>query len=441
MFNGEKAFKHLEKLAVEIGSRNSGSENERKAAEYIESEFRALGLKTWLQEFEVETGEAVKQSLLVLEPYHEEIECSALPLAGGTGPEGVEGELVYIESVSEEYIGPEIDGKVIMTQGFYRQGIELFTKYRPLGVISLGRRPRSPLGHGWGTAKLRDKYGPMPIVNVTFEDGLKLLESGASRVRLVAVLDAKRVKSQNVVGELEGSLKPEEVVLVGGHYDTVPDIPGASDNGGGTAVVMELARIFKEKGSKRTMRFIAWGCEECGCVGSSHDASTLKKEADKAKADDPDAKSELDRVRLVVNADVQGGRIGSNSAAALGPVELKSSVKLLAKETGVVFNMGGSGGGIMGGVYSSDGTSYSAVGVPSLNFIRGGAPFIHSVEDSMRWLSPEALQMQGEFMEKFLTRYVAEAVAFPFERTIPEDDKKAMERYYKNKMTKPPGSE
>jgi aminopeptidase YwaD len=440
-FSGDRAYRHLEKLAVEIGPRNSGSEGERRAAEYIASEFRALGLETRLQEFEVDTGRALVETFEVLEPYRKAVACKALPLAGGTDPEGVEGELVYLDAVAEEYLTPEVDGKIIMTQGFYRKGLELFDKIRPLGVISIGRRPRSPLFHGWGTAKLRDRYGPMPIVNVTFEDGLELLESGAKRVRLVAVVEAERARSQNVVGELGGSLKPEEIVIVGGHYDTVPDIPGASDNAAGTAIAMELARVFKENGTKRTMRFVAWGCEESGCVGSAHDASRLKREADELKEGDPDAKTELDGIRLIVNADVHGGKIGSNTAAALGPVELKSSVKLLAKEMGVVFNMGGSGPGITGGIYSSDGTSYSSVGIPSLNFIRSGAPFIHSTEDSVRWLSPGALEVQGAFIERFLTRYVAEAAAFPFERTIPEDDKKALERWYKDRMAKPPGAD
>ncbi len=140
MFNGDKAFKHLERLAVEIGSRDSGSAEEREAAEYIASVFRGLGLKTSFQEFDVETGRVLKQRLEVLEPYVEEVECMALPLAGGTGPEGVEGELLYLESVVEEYITPEIDGKILLTQGFYRAGLELFTKYRPLGVISISRR-------------------------------------------------------------------------------------------------------------------------------------------------------------------------------------------------------------------------------------------------------------------------------------------------------------
>lgn len=143
--------------------------------------------------------------------------------------------------------------------------------------------------------------------------------------------------------------------------------------------------------------------------------------------------TELDRIKLVVNADVQGAIIGTNTTAALGPPDLTASVKLLAKEVGIHFN-------VREIVYSSDGTSYSSVGIPSLNFMRrGGAGAGHSVEDTVRWLNSEVLQRQGEFIEEYLTRYVAESPVFPFERLIPEKNKQAIEKFYRGKMRKPPG--
>ena len=81
------------------------------------------------------------------------------------------------------------------------------------------------------------------------------------------------------------------------------------------------------------------------------------------------------------------------------------------------------------------------MGVPSLNFFRGGAPFIHSVEDSVRWLDPEALRTQGAFIEKYMATYVADSRVFPFERTIPDEHKKALERYYEGFLSKPPNQE
>lgn len=158
-FDGEKAYKHLTKLAVDIGSRNSGSENERKAAKYLEQEFKKLGLKTELQAFKVQTGTVTEQSLELIELTPVSIECKALPLAGPTPKGGVEGELVVVESVVEEYVSSKIAGKIVITTGYYRKGIDLLAKYRPLGVINIGRPGRDVLGHGWGISALREKYG------------------------------------------------------------------------------------------------------------------------------------------------------------------------------------------------------------------------------------------------------------------------------------------
>jgi aminopeptidase YwaD len=433
-FSGEQAYKHLVKMAAELPHRNSGSNNERKAASYIKKYFESIGLKTWTQSFEVDTGVAVTEKVVLK---GEEIQCKALPLAGSTGPEGVEGELYFVQSVVEEYVTPDMEGKILLTQGYYRKGIELLNKYRPLAVINIGRSGSSKLSHGWGTASLREKYGSMPTVNILYEDGLRLLDHVGSTVKVVADIKEEKAESLNIIGELTGSTKPDEIIIIGGHYDSVPDEPGAADNAAGTAIAMELARIYKESGSKRTLRFMAWGSEEIGCKGSEHDVNRLKKE-DGSKGDEI---SELDKVRLVINVDVQGARLGSNTSAAMGPSELAASVKLLAKETGLLINMDGGGGGISNGIYSSDGTSYSAIGIPSLNFIRGGTKGIHSNWDTIEWLHPDGLVTNGVFIERFIERYCNEAVVFPFERKIPEDQQKNLEKYYKGKIQKPPGSE
>lgn len=436
LFSGERAFKHLEKLAVEIGPRPSGSREERRAAEYIASEFEDLGLKTSLQEFEVTTGRVVSKRLEVLEPYSEEVACEAIPLMGSTGPEGVAGDLLYLETTDEEYLTPEVSGKVILTGRFNRREIRLLAKLKPLAVITIEASPRTLPKHLWGMPELREKYGAIPSLRVSYEDGLKLLERGARKVRVVVETEEEKVRSQNVVGELEGSQRPEEIVLVGGHYDTVPEVQGAGDNAGGTALVMELARVFKEKGTRRTMRFIAWGCEEMGLRGSIHYARRLREEAERLRKERPEeeVETELDRIKLTINLDVHGAFLGTNFARVLGPPELTAAVKLLSKEVGVAFE-------VKEGVYSSDGTSLSSVGVPSVSFGRGGGSnvFMHSVEDTIRWLKPQALQVQGEFVERFLTRYVAQAAAFPFEKKIPEKQRKEIEDYFRKRlMLRPP---
>ena len=427
LFDGEKAFKHIEKLAVEIGARPGGSPEDQLAAKYIKKYFENLGLETSIQEFEIKTGYTVNQLMEVIKPYHESVSCEGMSLIGQTGPDGITGELVYIETTDEEYLTPEITGKIVITSGVKRKNIERIAEMKPLGFIFIENYPRMLRKHFWGNFPQDKEYGNFPSVRISFEDGLKLLKSGATHARIVVEAEKVTRKTQNVVAELKGSTHPEEIILVGGHYDTVPDVHGASDNAGGTSITMELARVFKEKGSKRTLRFIAWGSEEMGLDGSNLYAKKLKTDDKKTKEHDKDAKTELDKTMLSINLDVHGALIGTNVASILGTPILTHSLKLLSKETGIVYD-------VKEAVYSSDGTPLSAVGVPSASFSRksGIDIMMHSIEDIIEYLSPKALADQGKFIETWMTRYITEAAAFPFEKEIPENLRKEIESYYKD---------
>lgn len=74
----------------------------------------------------------------------------------------------------------------------------------------------------------------------------------------------------NVVADIPGAELPDEYVIVGAHLDSAPQGPGATDNGTGVAAVMEASRLLAESGVKprRTIRFILFGGEEAGLVGS-----------------------------------------------------------------------------------------------------------------------------------------------------------------------------
>ena len=427
IFNGRNAYKHIEKLAVEIGARTAGSPEDSAAADYIKGYFEGLGLDTLIQEFEIETGYMKNASLEVLKPYGESISCAGMSMLGQTGPEGIEGELIRIETTDEEYLTSEITGKIVVTNGIKRKNMPIISKLKPLGFIFIENYPRMQRKHFWGNYSENMSHGNFPGVRISFQDGLKLLKSGATHVKIVVEADLVKQKTMNIIAELKGTSHPDEIILVGGHYDTVPNVKGASDNAGGTSITLELARVFKEKGSKRTVRFIAWGSEEMGLDGSNFYAKGLKAEDKEAKEKDKKAETELDRTRLMVNLDVHGALIGTNVAAVLGPGMLTDSLKLLSKETGVVFEVKES-------VYSSDGTPLSAVGVPSASFSRrsGIDIMMHSPEDIIEYLSPEALETHGRFVEKWMTRYVTGAAAFPFKKEIPEKLMKQIKEYYEN---------
>jgi hypothetical protein len=66
----------------------------------------------------------------------------------------------------------------------------------------------------------------------------------------------------NLEVELPGTVRPEEIVVVGAHYDSVFGAPGANDNGSGTAGVLALARSFADRIGGRTLRFVLFVNEE-----------------------------------------------------------------------------------------------------------------------------------------------------------------------------------
>ena len=82
--------------------------------------------------------------------------------------------------------------------------------------------------------------------------------------------DSEEIPIFNVIADIPGTDLPDEYVIVGAHLDSAPQGPGATDNGTGVAAVMEASRILAATGVKprRTIRFLLFGGEEVGLVGS-----------------------------------------------------------------------------------------------------------------------------------------------------------------------------
>ncbi|MEN8198980.1 MAG: M28 family peptidase [Thermodesulfobacteriota bacterium] len=71
-----------------------------------------------------------------------------------------------------------------------------------------------------------------------------------------------KVTSVNLEVEIPGHLYPEEIVVIGAHYDTVSDCPGANDNGSGVAALLQLASLLGDSRPQRTVRLVAFANEE-----------------------------------------------------------------------------------------------------------------------------------------------------------------------------------
>lgn len=89
------------------------------------SEFNKMGLKAWIEEFEVTTGRVISQKLEVLKPYKADVRCEVMPLSGSTGTEGVTGDLLYLDNYDEEYVTEEVEGRSSSQAGSLLTGINL----------------------------------------------------------------------------------------------------------------------------------------------------------------------------------------------------------------------------------------------------------------------------------------------------------------------------
>jgi Zn-dependent M28 family amino/carboxypeptidase len=123
--------------------------------------------------------------------------------------------------------------------------------------------------------RARDPLAPATLVVTAEQYGrlARLVEQKQSvriRVELKATASRDDVDGQNVVGEIAGGAKRDEVVMVGAHFDSWHSGTGATDNGAGSAVMMEVMRILKTLNLKldRTVRIALWSGEEQGLFGS-----------------------------------------------------------------------------------------------------------------------------------------------------------------------------
>lgn len=108
----------------------------------------------------------------------------------------------------------------------------------------------------------------IPVVGIKKEDGEALTQQKEATLKLKAFTNQT---SQNIIGiKKPKNIKHPDIVYVTAHYDSVPFSPGANDNGSGTSVMLEMARVLKSVPSDKEIRFIAFGAEELGLLGSSH---------------------------------------------------------------------------------------------------------------------------------------------------------------------------
>jgi Zn-dependent M28 family amino/carboxypeptidase len=114
-------------------------------------------------------------------------------------------------------------------------------------------------------------------VGEALRDGVR---NGPTGVRALVAADvaAETRRTRNVIAESRVG-NPSRLVVAGAHLDSVPDGPGINDNGSGSAVVLETAEQLAGTRPRNRLRFVWWGAEELGLVGSRHYVETLSPSA------------------------------------------------------------------------------------------------------------------------------------------------------------------
>ncbi len=296
------AYKQTAYLSNNIGARLTGSKQAERAVEYVAAEMRKLGLDVRLQKLTVphwvrgaETGELVEFAGMAKDTA-QKIVLTALGGSIATPSDGLIAEIVVVNNFDElERLGrKKVEGKIVLFNnkfdrtlaeaGFGSEAYRLAQPYRGTGAIAAGRLgaiavlvrsvggSQNRLAHT-GAMRYDNNVTKIPAAAVSNEDAETidyLAKMGTVRIKLTLTPQTlPDTTSYNVIADLKGSEKPDEIVIVSGHLDSWDLGTGALDDATGVAVSMQVPYLLKQLKikSKRTIRVIAYMNEENGLVG------------------------------------------------------------------------------------------------------------------------------------------------------------------------------
>lgn len=368
---GDRAYAHIQKLATEIGPRVAGSEGERKAADYIASQFASSGYTVEKQPFSY-TGDLFRAATVKVagKPFE------AITMDGSAGGT-VSGTAVFIGlGDSAGLVGKNVSGKIAVADRGTLTFAEKYEAARLAGAAGLVIINTSD-----GQLNGRTEQGAaFPVLGAAGEDGAAIRAAARNGEAFELVSKGNQPSSAvNVLARPAPGAACD--VLVGGHYDTVPNAPGANDNASGTANVMELARAMAADGLDTGVCFAAFSAEESGLFGSD---AMLKRLS--AEGHSPKAMMNLDVTGIGTGVNLVGDR--NTVTAAL---ETAAKLKISARRSELPANSG------------SDHITFQQAGIPSVWFFSGEFESIHSPRDISTDIDVQELDRVGDLAYAVLT--------------------------------------
>ncbi|MBN1207757.1 MAG: M20/M25/M40 family metallo-hydrolase [Myxococcaceae bacterium] len=293
----------LQSLVDEIGGRATGTQANLRAVDWALARFREAGVEA--------RKEAFRMPVLWLErSAHATVRTgnvlfaarvAAMPYSTGTPKGGLTAPLLLVGKGTEkdfQALGAKARGVFLLVETEELKDIEgLFREYKEAaeieqravaagvaGLVYMGSRPNNLLYRHSVSLGERNTRPMIVMERDAALRAMRLLKTGKA-LTLTAELDVQSgpaYESYNVIGEIRGATRPEEIIVVGAHLDSWDLGTGALDNGANVVMLLDIARQLRKLGLKpaRTIRFALWNGEEQGMHGSWGYTKTHEAELD-----------------------------------------------------------------------------------------------------------------------------------------------------------------
>ncbi|HET8645114.1 MAG TPA: M20/M25/M40 family metallo-hydrolase, partial [Vicinamibacteria bacterium] len=284
-----EALAVLQHLSDRIGPRLSGSAGAAEAVRWTQQRFEQMGLRAWTEPVRVPHWVRGEERGALVAPMAQPLALTALGGSPPTPAGGLTAEVVEVTSLPELRALPEaaVKGRIV----FFNHAMARAADYGTLSPLR-GRGPAEASRRGavgalvrslgtlaarlphTGSTTFAEDVTPIPAAALAAEDAdlLHRLLAAGQPVRVSLTLTCRTLgeaDSANVLAELRGRERPQEIVLIGAHLDSWDLGTGAIDDGAGVAMVMGALRLLKTMGltPRRTVRGVLFMNEENGLRG------------------------------------------------------------------------------------------------------------------------------------------------------------------------------
>lgn len=381
--NADNMYQTITELSKE--PRAAGTEGELKAVQYIANKFISLGFDTRIQPFPIYDTKVNHVSVKVDGNVASE---KPRPFTDSVSKK-VTAPLAYVGKATPKEIG-DVKGKIVLIERGDLTYVEKLKNVIDKGAIGVIMYNNTSPGNNFGGV---GEGQNIPAVAISQEEGLKLVEQLKNKA-LEATIDINQEKIEKTSYNVIASLKPKtendtnQIVTIGSHHDSVPGGAGANDDASGVSAVLELARIYAKTPIDTEIRFITFGSEERGLVGSSYYAASLSKD-------------EVSRMISHFQMDMIGGRDAGPDKQAGGLIMYtidgkKNLVTDLAATSAAKMRSEVIPYGQLG---RSDHQPFHDLGIPSALFIHSPVePWYHKPTDTIDKISKDKLKQVAEIV-------------------------------------------